>query len=124
MERSKLTFTVVLCETDCKCLSYVLEVVKEHEKHALTILKPSSQLKFDEYLGLIANIRWILKKDEKGVIIVNLYELKKLYEMLDNIRSFIKVGTSSTHANFWYALDLCYNSVFELFDNLLNPLES
>lgn len=124
MEKSVLTFTVVLCDKDSKVLRDVLESVTEFSGIAINVLQPVSKLVFDQYQGLRTNVRWMLKPDERGAIIVNLYELKKLYEMLAEIKAQIMVGKSDWHANLWHMLDQCYNSVFELFDNLLNPLNA
>jgi len=64
----------------------------------------------------------MLQKDEKGYIILNLYELKKLYEMIAEIKNQIKIGKSDWHLSLWQMLDQSYSALTSLFDNLLNPM--
>jgi len=124
MKKSVLTFTVILCDEDSEVLRKVLESVTEFQGIAINVLQPISRLVYQQYQGLRSNIKWMLREDEKGYIILNLYELKKLYEMIAEIKNQIEVGKSDWHLSLWLMLDQSYSALTRLFDNLLNPLEA
>lgn len=120
MERSKLTFTVILCPEDSKVLSDVLEVVKEHSMLAFHLIKPQSELLYQQFVGIIPNIRFMLKPDEKGHVIINLYSLLQLKKAISSITAQLLVGKSSKMSELWLALEECYNSLNELFEAIVN----
>lgn len=124
MEKSHLTFTVLLCENDCKVLKNILEVVKENHSQALNVLKPQSNFLYERYNGILVNLRWMLKPNDRGEVIVNLYELKKLHEYLASISYEMQVGQSSASHELFIYISTCATQASLLFDDLLNPLKS
>lgn len=121
MTASKLTFAVILCSEDSKVLSDVLEVIIEHSMLAFHLIKPQSELLYQQFVGIIPNIRFMLKPDEKGHVVVNLYSLLQLKKVISSITAQLLVGKSDQMCELWLALEECYNSLNELFEALLNP---
>ena len=121
MTASKLTFTVILCPEDKKVLTDVLEVIIEHSMLAFHVIKPQSELLYQQFVGIIPNIRFMLKPDEKGHVVVNLYSILQLKNVISSITAQLLVGKSDQMSALWLALEECYNSLNELFEALLNP---
>ena len=121
MTASKLTFTVILCPEDKKVLTDVLEVVIEHSMLAFHVIRPQSELLYQQFVGIIPNIRFMLKPDEKGHVVVNLYSILQLKNVICSITAQLLVGKSDQMSELWLALEECYNSLNELFEALLNP---
>ena len=120
MTASKLTFTVILCPEDKKVLTDVLEVIIEHSMLAFHVIKPQSELLYQQFVGIIPNIRFMLIPDEKGHVIINLYSLLQLKKAISSITAQLLVGKSSKMSELWLALEGCYNSLNELFEAIVN----
>lgn len=120
MTATKLTFTVILCPEDKKVLTDVLEVIIEHSMLAFHVIKPQSELLYQQFVGIIPNIRFMLKPDEKGHVIINLYSLLQLKKAISSITAQLLVGKSDKMSELWLALEECYNSLNELFEAIVN----
>jgi hypothetical protein len=121
MATSKLTFTVILSPEDSKILTDVLEVIVENSMLAFHAIKPQSELLYQQFIGIIPNIRFMLKPDEKGHVVVNLYSILQLKNVICSITAQLLIGKSEAMSELWLALEECYNSLNELFEALINP---
>lgn len=121
MEKSVLTFTVIVSDSDKKVLTDVLEVVKSYYLIATRVLKPQSELLFQQFAGLLPNIRFMLKPDQDGNVIINLYQLRNLFKAIDSMCGQMMIGRSDKAYELFEALSECSNSLQEVFDCLINP---
>lgn len=121
MEKSVLTFTVIVSDSDKKVLTDVLEVVQSYYLVAINVLKPQSELLFQNFAGLLPNIRFMLKPDQDGNVIINLYQLRNLFKVIDSICQQVLIGKSDKAYELFEALSECSNSLQSMFDDLLNP---